>query len=393
MKLSYNFTKSIFNTESPESIASPHVLVEAGEQSIMNNRLLPSRSVVTRIAALAMIFGAITGFAVAISNNAAAFSSPISEFLGITQLQNVTASPLANQYFSCDGSVLSDTRWGTSVAGPFNTAFTVGNTAFFSIANGIGAGGNITVNGINATENFTITSFGGRIGGNASTVNPITVSSGKTFDAGQQLWSNVATVGFSLNGGGTLATSGSAFGGGFVLNSGTLVARTSNAMGSGGSLTINGGTIAASDPVNFTGKFPGGINVNSNFQIGALTSDIPTSNGSADMTFSNNMPLGAATRTVTIGGDGNYIFGGVISGSAGAGLTVARLDGTLGAVSLAGVNTYTGNTTINGGALALIASGSIANSPVIEIGANGILDVTALTTELTLAAGQTLRAN
>jgi len=292
----------------------------------MNNRQFPSRSAVIRVAALILIVGAAIAFAVTISNNAAAFTSPVSEFLGINTSQNTeTNSPLANQYFSCDGSVLSDIRWGTSVAGPFNTAFTAGNTALFAIANGIAAGGTISVGGINATENFTITSSGGRIGGTASTVNPITVSAGKTFDAGQQLWSNVATVGFSLNGGGVFATSGGPFGGGFVLNNGTLVARTSNAMGSGGSLTINGGTIAASDPVNFTGKFPGGINVNSNFQIGALTADVPTSNGLVDMTFSNNMPLGAATRTVTIGGNGNYIFGGIISGSAGASIAVARL--------------------------------------------------------------------
>ncbi len=110
-------------------------------------------------------------------------------------------SPLANQFFACDGSVLSDVRWAATNAGPFTSAFTTGNTANFATVNGIGAGGTITVGGINATENFTITSSGGRIGGTASTINPITVSSGKTFDAGTQLWSNVSTVGFSLNGG------------------------------------------------------------------------------------------------------------------------------------------------------------------------------------------------
>ncbi len=360
----------------------------------MYNRQRPSRSAVIRIAALVLLVGVIAGFAVAISNNAAAVSSPVTELLGITPKNNAEAiAPLANQYFSCDGSVLSDVRWGTSAAGPFDSAFVSGNTAIFAIANGIGAGGTISVGGINATEDFTITSSGGRIGGTASTINPITVSVDKTFDAGAQLWSNIATVGFSLNGGGVFATSGGPFGGGFVLNSGTLVARASNAMGSGGSLTINGGTIAGSDPINFTGKYPGGITVNSNFQIGALTLDVPTANSSADLTFSNNMSLGAATRTITIGGDGNYILGGVISGAAGSGITVARLGETLGAVSLAGVNTYTGNTTINGGALALIGSGSIINSPVIEIGANGVFDVTALTTALTLASGQALKAS
>lgn len=301
--------------------------------------------------------------------------------------------PLANQYFACDGSVLSDTKWAPTNAGPFTSSFVAGNVANFATVNGIGAGGNITVGGINATENFTITSIGGTIGGTAATINPITVSAGKTFDAGAQLWSNVATVGFSLNGGGVFATSGGPFGGGFVLNSGTLVARGANAMGSGGSLTINGGTIAGAAPLNFSGKYPGGIAVSGNFQAGALTSNVPQSLSSADLTLSNNMAIGAATRTITIGGDGNYIFGGVISGAAGSGVTINKLSGSTGVISFSGANTYTGNTTIMSGALVLIGNGSITNSPVIDIRGDGIFDVTGLTTELTLASGQTLRAS
>ena len=254
-------------------------------------------------------------------------------------------------------------------------------------------GGTISVGGINATQNFTITSSGGRIGGTASTINPITVSADKTFDAGTQLWSNVATVGFSLNGPGVFATSGGPFGGGFVLNSGTLVARGTNAMGSGGSLNINGGTIAGSSHLNFSGKYPGGITLGGNLQMGALSSDVPVSLSSADLTFSNNIALGGTTRTITVGGDGSYIFSGIISGSAGAGLTVTKLSGATGSISLSAANTYTGNTTISGGALSLNAGGSIANSPIIDIGANGVFDVTGLTAELTLASGQALRAS
>lgn len=353
------------------------------------------RFFILRIASFVSIAAAALAFTVIISQGSVV---EFPDLLGLIQFQAAgpasnSLSPLANQFFSGDGSVLSDTKWAATNAGPFTSAFVAGNTANFAIVDGIGAGGTISVGGINATENFTITSAGGRIGGTAATVNPITVSAGKTFDAGTQLWSNVGTVGFSLTGPGVFATSGGPFGGGFVLNSGTLVARAANAMGSGGSLTINGGTIAASDPVNFSSKFPGGIVTNANFQIGALTANVPVSLGTADITFSNNITLGAATRTITIGGDGNYIFGGVIAGGAGSGITVNKLAGTSGAVSLAGVNTYTGNTTINGGALALIASGSIANSPVIEIGADGIFDVTGLSTELTLNSGQALKAS
>jgi autotransporter-associated beta strand protein len=302
--------------------------------------------------------------------------------------------PPADQYFAGDGSPLSASKWAATNAGPFTSPFTAGNVANFAVVNGTGTGALITVGGINAIENFTLTPGAGAIGGTTGAITPIAVSTGKTFDAGLQAWSSGPSVGFSLTGAGVFATAGGPFGGGFVLNSGTLVARGTNAMGSAGSLAINGGSIAAAGASrNFSGKYPGGIIVGGNFQIGVLTSVIPISLGGADLTFSDSMMLGPATRTITIGGDGNYIFGGVISGASGAGITVNRLAGTGGAVTLSGVNTYTGNTTISGGALALLALGSIANSPVIEIGSDGIFDVTALTSELTLANGQTLRAS
>jgi autotransporter-associated beta strand protein len=325
----------------------------------------------------------------------------ITLLIGTTLLLAATAfgflrfAPLADQYFACDGSPLSDPKWAATNAGPFMSLFISGNRATFATVNGTGAGAPITVGAINVTENFTLTSGAGPLSGTAGAINPITVSAGKTFDAGAQLWSTgAATVGFSLDGPGVFATSGGTFHGGFVLNSGALVARADNAMGANGSLTINGGTIAAAGTNrDFSGKYPAGIAIGGNFQVGALTEDIPISLSSANITFSNDMSLGTATRTIIVGGDGNYIFSGVISGSPGSGITISNLPGTSGSLTLQGISTYTGNTTINGGILALGGAGSIANSPVIEIGADGIFDVTGLTTELTLADGQTLKAS
>jgi len=313
----------------------------------------------------------------------------------LTDVRAADTNAPADQFFACDGSSLLDPKWAPTNAGPFTSSFAAGNVANFAGASCTAAGANISISGINVLEDFTITTAGVPIAGAPSTINPITVAAGKTFDANAQPWSNgAATVGYSLNGGGVFATAGGMFGGGFVLNSGTLVARGTNAMGSGGtnSLTINGGAIASNATRSFAGRYPGGIIVNGDFQIGAPDTVLPSASG-AEMTFSNNMMLGPSTRTINIGADGNYIFGGVISGSPGAGITLTRVPGTQGAVTLSGVNTYTGNTTINGGALSLLFSGSVASSPVIDIGGGGIFDVTALTTELTLAGGQTLRAS
>ncbi|MCY2981380.1 MAG: right-handed parallel beta-helix repeat-containing protein [Planctomycetota bacterium] len=65
-----------------------------------------------------------------------------------------------------------------------------------------------------------------------------------------------------------------------------------------------------------------------------------------------------------------------------------------GKMTLAGNNTFTGNTTINDGTLALASSSNnnIASSPIITVGSGTILEVAGLSgTELQLASGQTLR--
>ena len=60
---------------------------------------------------------------------------------------------------------------------------------------------------------------------------------------------------------------------------------------------------------------------------------------------------------------------------------------------MANTNTYTGNTVINAGTLALGSAGSIASSRNIGIAAGASLDVSAVTGGFTLAATQTLYGN
>ena len=60
---------------------------------------------------------------------------------------------------------------------------------------------------------------------------------------------------------------------------------------------------------------------------------------------------------------------------------------------LSAVNTYTGPTVVNAGGLAIGASGSIANSPLIQINPGTLLDTSAKPGGLTLAPGQTLNFN
>lgn len=102
-----------------------------------------------------------------------------------------------------------------------------------------------------------------------------------------------------------------------------------------------------------------------------LPATLATGPGSGTVTFA---PETACTITL------NAAFSGAGS------LTVAGP----GTVAIAGANTYTGNTTVNQGTLALIGTGSIANSPNIIIAAGAALGASGLSSNLNLNLSQTL---
>ena len=83
-------------------------------------------------------------------------------------------------------------------------------------------------------------------------------------------------------------------------------------------------------------------------------------------------------------------FNGVIQNTAG---TLALTKTGAGGLTLSGVNTYSGNTKVTQGTLALTGSGSIANSPQIELQSGAFLDVSGLSSTFTLGGSQTLKGN
>lgn len=159
---------------------------------------------------------------------------------------------------------------------------------------------------------------------------------------------------------------------GITVNAGTLVLSNATAIGTTGSLTMNGGNLDSS-LVNL-------INTPNNPQA-----------WNADFTFvgSQNLNLGTgavtpnADRMVTIASN-TLAVGGPIGGGA-INLTKAG-NGTL---ALSGTNTYTGNTTLSAGKLALSGSGSLASAN-LSVAAGAVLDVSAQTTPV-LAASQNLQ--
>ncbi|MCX6866836.1 MAG: autotransporter-associated beta strand repeat-containing protein [Verrucomicrobia bacterium] len=87
----------------------------------------------------------------------------------------------------------------------------------------------------------------------------------------------------------------------------------------------------------------------------------------------------------------NLGFNGVIGGS--GTLTVAASGTGVGILTLGGPNSYTGNTIIANGTLALTGSGSITASPVVTINFGATLDVSAVGGGWSMAATQMLKGN
>jgi autotransporter-associated beta strand protein len=262
----------------------------------------------------------------------------------------------ADQFFAGDGSAFNSSKWGID-GGPYTSAFTSGNVANFNVANGTGTGASVTVGGILATENFTLTGIGGTISNASDGVVGINVSSGKILDFSTQGFTGSVTAGYTKNGDGVLALAGATYGAGFTLNAGTVILRGVNGMGDGGTLTINGGTIAANATRDLSSKYDAGIVIGGDFTLGATTG-LATS--SANLTFNNNVSLGSSIRAITIGGTGTYTLSGTISGSGGinVGATAA------GTLALGTGNTYSGKTAVVGGTVSANGESAFGANPM-----------------------------
>jgi len=263
----------------------------------------------------------------------------------------IVASGATPLYYGGATAAWNTANWSTNNAAPYSTAWTNGRHAIFNIAsNNITNIGGANTTRVTVNEDVTTTAASGTFGA-ASTNTAFFVSAGKTMDINaSQTFSTSLTYAITKNGPGTLALAGNTYGGGFTLNEGLVVARGVNAMGGNatpGPLNINGGTIGANLNRDFSGKYSV-ININADFTLG---SSLAPAAAASNLTFNTNASLGSATRTITLGGTGTYVFNGVISGTSTAGLTIAAT--APGTLSLGGANTYPGATTINGGTVLL----------------------------------------
>ncbi len=247
----------------------------------------------------------------------------------------------------------------------------------------------------------TTTTFG--------TTSTVSVASGKTV----QLGNNAASGGFQLQ---TLNANGTA------TNAGTLFVGRSGSFNVGGAWTQNGAATVATQgggtaamSVTNSGSFTygsgtefqinstGSTNTNTNLTIngGLLTTGVKFHNASTSVVTGSSSGIiladggtlklsanvsdlfttaGATNRFVLNSGDGiidTAEFSTTLNVPiSGAGSLTKQGSGTL---TLSGSGSYTGNTTITGGSLALTGTGSISASPVISVKSGATLDVSGVT--------------
>src|SRR5579862_8005041 len=149
-----------------------------------------------------------------------------------------------------------------------------------------------------------------------------------------------------------------------IVSSGTVVlnktsSATVHAVGTNGTLIINGGTVKVSgsggDQIADSGSVI--VNLNGTLDLNGLSEAFDSLSGAGIVT--NNVAATTAALTLGANGGGSAFAGIVRNGASGAGVVSFTKSGA-GTQSFAAAQTYTGPTTVSGGTLAMSAASSSA---------------------------------
>jgi alpha-L-fucosidase 2 len=191
-----------------------------------------------------------------------------------------------------------------------------------------------------------------------------------------------------ISGNGSLTKSGAGtwtlnatntYGGGTAVDVGMLQFATTNSMPASGTVTVTGASLA----VNVGGPGEWGTGTSGAGTIGGLLGG--TGGQGSPVAYSGDITLGFDTTNAV----GTQTYPGAIT-NVGASLAITKLG--VGTLALSGTNTYSGGTVINAGMLKLTSTGSISNSPVINVVSGAVFDVSAKT-PYTILASQTLKGS
>ena len=285
-------------------------------------------------------------------------------------------------YWNTNGSSAGWTaaNWSSTGSAPFTTAWISGSDAVFQATSASTFAtttvGNVTVNDGGYT--VTVTQLGTLT---TSSISSIYVGTGSTLAwTGQAMTSS---NGFIKNGSGTwnIGSVTTTYTGGFTLNAGTVSVTGSGTFSlGGGALTINGGTLSSTGTKTFA---------NTSIVIGG---DFAVS-GTGTSTYTCPVDLGALSRTITNSTtSGGRVFSGIISGSAGSGLTFAGSGS--GTIDITGTsNTFSGNITVTGAEVTFANDGSFGAVPGSVTANSVVIDGGRFTLIPAAATSFTLNAN
>jgi autotransporter-associated beta strand protein len=308
--------------------------------------------------------GAVPGSGSALIFNGTTRQTNTNDLIGLT----VPWLEFNNDGFVLSGNALTISSSITNTTGnnALNTPVTLGGAVKVqSDAGTLTLGGNWT----DGTQNLTIDGAGN------------TTASGTINGTGS----------LTKNGGGTLQLSGisaNTLSGSTLISAGTLsLAKTAGVNAIAGNLTVGDGVGGAGADVlrldaanQIVDSSAVTVSASGSLNLNGFSETIASLSGASSASL---VALGAGTLAV---GDANSAtFAGTISGT---GDIVKQGSGTL---TLSGANTYSGDTTISAGTLALGTGGSISTSAMLTIASGATFDVSAI--PFNLGSGKTLARN
>jgi autotransporter-associated beta strand protein len=329
-----------------------------------------------------------------------------------------------------------------AISGSGTLSNSIGTT--LTVSGAVGGTGDLTTTGLGTTilnnpanawtGNTTIQNGFLQIGdGGANGVLPDNVGKKITINAGTIFGSGSLDLNFSndltlsnleitgtgnliMNGSGTVTLgAANSYSGSTWINNGALRLTNSKALGTSGSedhpisitnandnnarIELTNNVTIGNSIITLYGRYNTAahiVNISGNNSITGEVRLVSPGNQYAVRSNSGTLSLNSVTdslpgdRVLNLTGDGNGIVGG--------GINFNGVNGSLGIVkngagtwTLSGANNYNGGTTILSGALRLAATGSIANSPLIDVNA-GVFDVSAYSS-YTLDNSKTITGN
>ena len=282
-----------------------------------------------------------------------------------------------------------------------------GNTPFGTGSVYVFPGGRADIGGDNdatLTNNFFIAGQGflgsspGAIKGtyNGRLTGLITLLGDAQIDPNAGAWTNTCTFSGGFAGTGSLTIGGpsnvvagvATFGGNCAHSGDTIIDATANANGGSGIFISSGTNNVMNNGGNLV-LLGGSTSGRATFDLNGTTQTINGLVATNAYTTNALVQSSGSGGTLIVGNSANSIFGGVLQNGGGT-LALTKTGG--GTLALAGNNTYTGNTVISNGVLALSGSGSISNSINVTVAAGATLDASGRSDQtFTLNSGQMLQ--